>query len=47
LRASVDKSKCVAIPNSDFFHARTATERLRKLIGGAPFLSDPTNKKSA
>ncbi|MGJ8610454.1 MAG: diguanylate cyclase, partial [Octadecabacter sp.] len=31
----------VAIPNSDVVHARTAAERLCKLIGGAPFFVGP------
>ncbi|AGI67113.1 putative response regulator [Octadecabacter antarcticus 307] len=35
----------VAIPNSDVFHARTAAERLRELIGGAPFFVGPDQKE--
>jgi two-component system cell cycle response regulator len=35
----------VAIPNSDVFHARTAAERLRKLIGGAPFFVGPNRQE--
>ena len=31
----------VAIPNSDVVHARTAAERLCRLIGGAPFFVGP------
>lgn len=33
----------VAIPNSDVVHARTAAERLCKLIGGAPFFVGPNH----